>query len=394
MSLLVVDDDAGDLAHVRRLAKAAFPNVRVRTTTDGPCSVTLCAQEEFDCVILDYSMPGTDGLECAKQIRAAHPYLPIIMSTGCGDEMLAARAITTGVTDYIPKARMTQNSLLRVVESAVKVCGQARIIDQQHCELEHFTYALAHDFKQPIRQIKTFSVLASAAIQSGDSQTVLLHMEFLKNAADRLGKLVDVMSQYTLLGQQPEISDIDLRPVLAGVLESMQPYLQERRGRVTFGDLPIVRGNAVLLGQVLQNLIVNGLKYNQSETPVVDISTEDYPGQCIIRVRDNGIGIEPRYVGEIFKSLVRLHTEAQYSGTGLGLAMAQKAITAMRGAITCESWPGRGSAFAVTIPHAAGLSQVESRISHFVGVPGAAAGHSGPGNTAEMTGISPGMNIG
>src|ERR1700753_2768262 len=108
-------------------------------------------------------MPGMDGLACAKHLRSAHPHLPIVMSTGHGDEMLAAHAITHGITDYIPKSRITGPSLCRVVENGIRLTAQARVIEEQRSELENFAFALAHDFKQPIRQILTFSSLVSQA---------------------------------------------------------------------------------------------------------------------------------------------------------------------------------------------------------------------------------------
>lgn len=350
LSLLVIDDDAGDIALISRLARAAFPNSRVQVAADALGVEAICAKEQFDCVILDYSMPGFTGLECTQRIRAMFPHLPIVMTTGFGDEMLAAKAIMTGATDYIPKARLSWQSLHRVVENAIKVCDQARVIEQQRTELEQFTYALAHDFKQPVRQIQTFASLVSSAIRDGESETVGCHIDFLRHAARRLGDLVDVMSQYTLLGQTPQMRDVDLCAVVADILASLQPYLQERGGRVTHGDLPVVWGNEVLIGQALQNLIVNGLKYNESPTPTVDISSEELSGQCVIRVCDNGIGIEQQYVDEIFKPLFRLHNNSEYSGTGLGLALARKALGAMKGSIACESQPDRGSTFVVKVP--------------------------------------------
>src|SRR5262249_9788218 len=163
----------------------------------------------------DYNMPGMDGLACAQRLRAAHPYLPIVMSTGVGDEMLAAQAVTSGVTDYIPKSRINSQPLYRIVENAIRFTRQAPVIDEHHCELENFAFALAHDFKQPIRQIATFANLVSEAVREGREEEVGGHVEFLTAAARRLGSLVDVMSQYTLLSRAPELTDVALDAVLA-----------------------------------------------------------------------------------------------------------------------------------------------------------------------------------
>jgi signal transduction histidine kinase len=115
---------------------------------------------------------------------------------------------------------------------------------------------------------------------------------------------------------------------------------------------PIVRGNQTLMVQVLQNLIVNGLKYNKSPIPRVEITVVAEADAYAIDVADNGIGIDAEYLTEIFKPLSRLHTSSEYAGSGLGLTLARKAILAQGGAIWCESTPGFGSVFHIRLPGA------------------------------------------
>lgn len=348
-SLLIVDDDQTELALMSRIAMDAFPNAQIRTVSNARAAQDACSQDQYDCVVLDYNMPGEDGLVCASRLREAHPYLPIILSTSFGDEMLAARAVAGAVTDYIPKSRISTVALHRVVKNAIHTSHQARIIDEQRSELENFAYALAHDFKQPIRQIRTFAGMVSDSLRDGNTETTAQHLAFLNDAARRLGDLVDVMSQYTLLSHAPKMDNVALNEVFSAVESSLQPYLAEREGALVYETAPIVWGNEALVVQVMQNLVVNGLKYNQSPVPTVTITTECSEDWCTITVRDNGIGIEPKYFQEIFKPLGRLHRDAEYPGSGLGLTLAQKALTAMGGTISCESELGAGTAFIVKI---------------------------------------------
>jgi signal transduction histidine kinase len=352
-SLLIVDDDEAERILTARVARQTFPAALIETASGAVGAREACDRQPFDCVIHEYNMPGMDGLACAQRLRASFPYLPIVMSTGYGDEMLAAHAVTSGVTDYIPKSRISQQSLLRVVENAIRITRQARVIDEQRSELENFAFALAHDFKQPIRQIMTFANLVTEAIHEDRAREAGPHLGFLNDAARRLGNLVDVMSQYTLLSQPPAIDDIALDEVLANLRLLLAPYIEERGAQVTFGPLPRVRGNEALVGQVLQNLVVNGLKYNTSPAPCVHIAGGEAAGDCVLRVKDNGIGIAPQYAEEIFKPLVRLHTKAEYPGTGLGLTLARKALTAMNGSIVCHCPVGGGTEFVVRLPLAA-----------------------------------------
>jgi hypothetical protein len=291
-----------------------------------------------------------DGVSFAEELRPAHPHLPIVLVTGVGDEMLVSHALRRGVTDYIPKSRINVESMRRIAERAIQSCGLSKIVVTQREELETFAYALAHDFKQPIRQIRTFSELISQEMPNGDSATLQKYLTFLGQAAHRLSSLVDVMSQYTLLNQEPKLAPVSLATVIKNVREALATEIEERRAEVTFEGDRALHGNETLLGQVLQNLIVNGIKYNKSEVPRVEIHATCLDGECTITIRDNGIGIEEKYLAEIFRPLVRLHTTAEYAGTGLGLTLARKAILAQRGAITCESEVGVGSTFSVRMP--------------------------------------------
>jgi signal transduction histidine kinase len=349
--LLVVDDDEVELEIVTETLTEAFPAAEVCSAVDPVDAERMCAEQTFDCVLLDYNMPEIDGLALAARLRAGAVHLPIVLMTSVGDEMLAAQALRCGASDYIPKSRINAESIRRSIDRSIHTASQARLIDEQRGELETFAFALTHDFKQPIRQISTFTQMIDEEIRDGRTDSLHRHLDFLNNAARRLGKLVDVMSQYTLLNQPPEIGDVDLAKVIKDIRASITPYLNERAGKLVFrGGAPLLRGNETLTGQVLQNLILNGFQYNQSPAPQVSVSTRQEADRCVIQIRDNGIGIDPDYLGEIFKPLVRLHAASEYPGTGLGLTLARKAVLAQGGTIWCDSELGAGSAFHVSLP--------------------------------------------
>jgi signal transduction histidine kinase len=357
-ALLVVDDSEADREIIALTLGAAFPRAVVRRVDNPLAAKEMCAEQTFDCVLTDYNMPDMDGVTLAGELRTANPYLPIILMTNFGDEMLAAEALHSGVSDYIPKARITAESIQRVVGRSIHVCVQARLIDEQRTEIENFAYALAHDFKQPIRQIMTFSQLIAEEAQAHEVDRIGQHLTFLGDAARRLGKLVDVMLQYTLLNEPPQLEDVDLGRVLASVKTSLSPYLAERGAELATQPRTVrIRGNETLLTQVLQNLVMNGLQYNRSAVPRVEVRTRARDGHWVIEVKDNGLGIEPEYLADIFKPLVRLHTAAEYAGSGLGLTLARKAVVAQKGVIWCESTPGLGSVFHVRLPLAHGRAK-------------------------------------
>ena len=352
-SVLIVDDSPAERQLMAQALRAAFPEALIETAAHPRAAKEMCAAGAFDCALIDYNMPDMDGMMLAHQLKTEHGYLATVLTTSFCDEMLAAEAMRSGVSDYIPKSRITTESLQRIVGRSIYACSQSRLIDEQRGEIENFAYALAHDFKQPIRQIITFAMLVGEQLSELDAGDAKRHLEFLRDAAARLGALVDVMSRYTLLNQPPELSDIDLNRVALGVKNSLASLLSERQGEfLTPEEAPAVRGNEILLSQILQNLVINGLRYNRSKTPRVSMSVRRQGAQVIIDVGDNGVGIEAGYLAEIFKPLVRLHTAAEYPGSGLGLTLARKAALVQEGAIWCESTPGGGSVFHVQLPAA------------------------------------------
>jgi light-regulated signal transduction histidine kinase (bacteriophytochrome) len=144
-------------------------------------------------------------------------------------------------------------------------------------------------------------------------------LSFLGEAASRLGRLVDVMSQYTLLNQPPELSDVDLNTVVANVRAALSPYLTERRAMlISLQRAPKVRGNETLMTQVLQNLVMNGLQYNQSPEPRVDLTAGREGAHWVIDVRDNGLGIEARYLEHFPITLHRTRRRRSSWRTRLG----------------------------------------------------------------------------
>lgn len=353
LDILIVDDNPLEAELVAATLREALQACRIVLLSNGDSALAHCADAAFDCIFIDYNMPAMDGLELGRRMSAFLPYTPLILMTAVGDEMLVASALRNGFTDYIPKHRINRESAERAVTRSVRAAKQARTIAEQREELEHFAYALAHDFKQPIRQIRIFAEMLAEDLAIDEASEAGRRLDFLGLAAQRLSALVDVMSQYTLLNRPPELSDVELGRVVDTVRQGLEAFIRERNGVLIAEGLGWVRGNEALLTQILQNLVVNGLRYNTSAQPSVTVAAEDPEESCRrLIVRDNGIGIEAKHLGEIFRPLVRLHTAAEYPGTGLGLTITRKAVSAMGGRIWCASEPGRGSTFYVELPSA------------------------------------------
>ncbi|HWU02246.1 MAG TPA: ATP-binding protein [Novosphingobium sp.] len=357
VQVLLVDDDPLALSLIHGILASSRLDATFLTAGGAAEAMALCETHMIDCAVIDYEMPDVDGLELSRRLRAQIAHLPIILCTGAGDELLAAEALRGGVSDYIPKTRISTEALYRSITNAIELSSRQRTIDDQRAELETFAVALAHDFKQPIRQIVTFADLIARETQAlmaerPDKQGGRLPqlLQFMSDAASRLDQLVDVMSQYTLLREAPEVSAVSVTGTVSAVVAGLETYIAERGASVHVMGEGVVRANQALLAQILQNLIANGIKYNASPAPRIDIAIYPAGSEIGIEVRDNGIGIGAEYLDYIFQPLARLHTRREYEGSGLGLTLARKAVLAQGGTISCASQPGDGSTFSVRLP--------------------------------------------
>ncbi len=178
--------------------------------------------------------------------------------------------------------------------------------------------------------------------------------EFIGYAVDgarRMQVLVNDLLAYSRVGTRAkEFVTVNCERVLQTVLANLEKTLEESGGQVTHNLLPAVQGDETQLWQVLQNLVGNALKFHGSEPPRVHVSAQEINGQWRFSVRDNGIGLDPQQAERIFLLFQRLHTRAEYPGTGMGLAISKKIVERHGGRIWVESEPGKGSTFYFSLP--------------------------------------------
>ena len=220
-----------------------------------------------------------------------------------------------------------------------------------NAELEQFAYIASHDLQEPLRMVSSYCQLLERRYSARLDQDGREFIEYAVEGAARMKVLINDLLIYSRVGtQKADDQEVDCREVLNDAIANLQTPIEENDAVVTHTDLPTIKGDATQLTQVFQNLTSNAIKYRGESAPRVHIGAERQNGTWIFSVKDNGIGIEPRYAERVFGIFERLHGNDEYSGTGIGLAVCKKIVERHGGKIWLESEVGEGSTFSFTLP--------------------------------------------
>jgi len=219
-------------------------------------------------------------------------------------------------------------------------------------ELRAFAHSVSHDLKSPLTGIMGFvGMLKRVPGITGEKRAAecVAHIEA---AAKRMNRLIDDLLEHARLGDEwAKLEPVRLRDVVENALVSLAREVTAAGATVAVEDgLPTVIGYRAGLEQLMQNLLSNAIKFSSRTTPQISVGCTPDPGCWRIFVRDNGIGIDGKYLGAIFDVFRRLHTDSEYPGTGIGLSIVKKVAELHGGAVTVESSVGNGSTFWVQLP--------------------------------------------
>ncbi|MFO7604789.1 MAG: ATP-binding protein [Desulfurivibrionaceae bacterium] len=218
-------------------------------------------------------------------------------------------------------------------------------------ELERFAYVASHDLQEPLRSVTGFLGLLKRRYQGKLSPEADEFIEFAVAGASRMQELILDLLRYSRVESQGKpLTAVDSGKTLAQVVVNLQSAIEEAGAKVEAGTLPVIAGDDSQLVQLFQNLVGNAVKFRRDEPPLVRVSAERQEGGWRFAVADNGIGIKPEFRERILQVFQRLHTQQEYPGTGIGLAICKKIVERHGGRIWVESQPGQGTTVYFTLP--------------------------------------------
>lgn len=218
-------------------------------------------------------------------------------------------------------------------------------------ELEQFAYVASHDLQEPLRTLASYAKLLSRRYGNQLDEKGNRFIQYISEEAVRMQVLINDLLRYSRVGRQAQtFAPCDCAAVFDVVVRGLEGAIANSGATITRGELPIIMADETQMVQLLQNLISNAIKYRSTQPPVIHFGAESQDQQWLFWVRDNGIGLDLKYAERIFVIFQRLHTQEEYSGTGIGLAIAAKIVEGHGGRIWVESEVEKGSTFYFTIP--------------------------------------------
>jgi PAS domain S-box-containing protein len=242
------------------------------------------------------------------------------------------------------------------------LAAQAMELKRSNEDLERFAYVASHDLQEPLRMVTSYGQLLTRRHAADLKPEALEFVAYMVDGGQRAQALIrDLLSLARLDSQAQLWTPVSLEATLASVLRALRLRIQETSAEVTHDALPTVVADAGQIGQLMANLVGNALKFCTEAAPRVHVGAVRCANGWRISVRDNGIGIEPRYFDRIFQMFQRLHLRSAYEGTGIGLAICKKVVERHGGHIGVESTLGQGTTFFFTMPdHARGPHATET----------------------------------
>ena len=385
--ILAVDDSPTYLHTLGEQLRAEGFDVVLANS--GEEAIELLAVQDVDCILLDRLMPGLSGAETCERIKSAPAVrdIPLIMLTALDGREAMIDGLAAGADDFISKAsgldvlkarvqaqirrkqfedehRHVREQLLRSEHEATEARAARALAETQAAlaqhlersnaslaaanqELEAFSYSVSHDLRAPLRSIDGFARMLHEELGDKLDDKCRGYLGRVRAATGRMSDLIEALLELSRISRAPlDASTVDLSAIAGQVVDELRRREPGRAVEVTVAAGLTASADARLVRVVLDNLLGNAWKFTAGRP---DARIEIGRGEAGFFVRDNGAGFDMAYAARLFAPFQRLHSEAEFAGTGVGLATVRRIVERHGGKISGDSAVGRGATFYFTL---------------------------------------------
>lgn len=369
--ILIVDDEPINVDLIEQtLIREGFCDFR--SVYDSRKVVDIYREFKPDLVLLDLNMPYMDGFQVMSQLQEIEKasYLPILVLTAQVDKVTRVRALNEGAKDFLTKpldlveVMCRIRNMLEVRHLHNQIRDQNKTLEEKVRErtadlqqttevLQDFLYMASHDMQEPLRKISLFGDLLEKKYSDKLGDDGRGYLQRLQVGNHRIQRLVQDLVKFTNIAFDAlTIKPIDLQKLVSKIASDLNASDQITSGKIEVCGLPTLEADKRQMIFLFDHLISNALKFcRKDEPPWVKITNQPTGnGSFEIRIADNGIGIEKRYLDKIFKPTQRLQGRRKLDGSGMGLSLSRKIVERHCGKITARSEVQVGTTFIITLP--------------------------------------------
>lgn len=363
--ILIVDDRYENLVALEVVLRDL--EVDLVRAYNGNEALKQTLHHDFALALLDIQMPDMDGYELAEIMRAEEKTanLPFIfISAVYTDNLNVFKGYERGAFSFITKPFQPE-ILINKVKFFIEKHQQELAVHKLNAslesknlellevnnELEAFSYSVSHDLRAPLRAINGYSRMLLEDYENQlDAEGQRIIRTVAANAT-KMGKLIDELLAFSRMGRKEmQKKSLDMNELVRATLTEVEKVIPHS-SQITVHQLPSVHADDTLLRQVLFNLISNAVKYSsRSQQSIVEITWERKNDEEVFTIKDNGAGFDMRYADKLFGVFQRLHTDDEFEGIGVGLALVKRIITRHGGKVWADGKVNEGAAFYFTIP--------------------------------------------
>lgn len=350
-SIVVIDDTPDNLRLL--LEMLGDHGYKVRPAPDGSLGLNSVRKEPPDLILLDILMPGLDGYEVCRELKADEALrdIPVIFISALDEVFDKVKAFSVGGVDYITKPFQVEEVLARV-HTHLKLREMQLRLQEQNVELEAFAHTAAHDLKGPLATV--ISILDLIAMDGGQLDDTMQTLVDVGTTTSR--KMHNIIDELLLLASVRKESvqtwPVAIKDTVRDALERLRPMIAQYEADVVVQEgLPTAYAYGPWVEEVWVNYISNAMKYG-GRPPQIQIGADAWNADMIrFWVQDNGDGLDEDAQAALFTEFTRLDT-VRAQGHGLGLSIVRRIVDKLGGHVGVESKPGVGSQFYFTLPAA------------------------------------------